>query len=88
MLQSDKVKLWLAICEEGVTLTDEELEREGEGEGEIEEGLDGGDCKHLPNFNFSVSSCLRHLEKLPSFFCIYFHRQKYREDNYTDNKHI
>ena len=66
MLQSDKVKLWLAICEEGVTLTDEELEREGEGEGEgeIEEGLDGGDCKHLPNFNFSFSSCLRHLEKI------------------------
>ena len=54
MLQSDKVKLWLAICEEGVTLTDEELEREGEGEGEgeIEEGLDGGDCKQTSTSQF------------------------------------
>lgn len=41
MLGSDKVKLWLAICEEGVTLTDEELEGEGDVEGEEEDELEG-----------------------------------------------
>ena len=53
MLRSDKVKLWLAICEEGVTLTDEELEEEGEEEREGE-GSDEGDCKSLTNFHFNM----------------------------------
>jgi hypothetical protein len=37
LLRSEKAKIWLAICEEGVTLSDEELEEEEEAEGEAEE---------------------------------------------------
>jgi hypothetical protein len=37
LLRSEKAKIWLAICEEGVTLSDEELEDDEEGEAEAEE---------------------------------------------------